>query len=86
MRIAQQSQADPVVANASLEPRLCAAISELSNDDRELLLLVAWDELRPSEAAVVLGISSEAARSRLHRARRRMDTALQLQEVHDEPR
>lgn len=48
------------------------AMNELSDEDRELLLLVAWEGLSPSEAAKVLAVSSLAARSRLHRARRRL--------------
>lgn len=48
------------------------AMSELSDEDRELLLLVAWEGLSPSEAAKVIGASSLATRSRLHRARRRL--------------
>jgi RNA polymerase sigma factor (sigma-70 family) len=48
------------------------AMGELGDEDRELLLLVAWEGLAPSEAAKVLAISSLAARSRLHRARRRL--------------
>ncbi|HET7119787.1 MAG TPA: sigma-70 family RNA polymerase sigma factor [Solirubrobacterales bacterium] len=48
------------------------AMRELGEEDRELLLLVSWEELSPGEAAKVLGISSLAARSRLHRARRRL--------------
>jgi RNA polymerase sigma-70 factor (ECF subfamily) len=47
-------------------------MTELSDEDRELLLLVAWEGLSPNEVAKVLGISSLAARSRLHRARRRL--------------
>jgi RNA polymerase sigma-70 factor (ECF subfamily) len=35
-------------------------------------LLAAWEELEPNEIAEVLGISRIAARSRLHRARRRL--------------
>lgn len=56
------------------------AMGELSDDDRELLLLVSWEELSPGEAAKVLGISSLAARSRLHRARRRLRTLLEQRE------
>ncbi len=48
------------------------AMASLSSSDRELLLLVSWEELSPGEAAKVLEISSLAARSRLHRARRRL--------------
>ncbi len=57
------------------------AMSELSDEDRELLLLVSWEELSPGEAAGVLGISSLAARSRLHRARRRLRTLLEQREA-----
>lgn len=52
------------------------AMSALDEDDRELLLLVAWEGLTPGEAAKALGISSLAARSRLHRARRRLRTLI----------
>ena len=48
------------------------AMADLGDEDRELLLLVAWEGLSPSQAAKVLEISSLAARSRLHRARRRL--------------
>jgi RNA polymerase sigma-70 factor (ECF subfamily) len=53
------------------------AVGELGDEDRELLLLVAWEGLSPSEAAKVLSISSLAARSRLHRARRRLRTLIE---------
>ncbi|HEU4738333.1 MAG TPA: sigma-70 family RNA polymerase sigma factor [Solirubrobacterales bacterium] len=53
------------------------AMSGLSDGDRELLLLVSWEELSPGEAAKVLEISSLAARSRLHRARRRLRDLLE---------
>ena len=39
--------------------------------------LVAWEGLTSTEAAAALGISPVAARSRLHRARRRALKALQ---------
>ncbi|HTT94353.1 MAG TPA: sigma-70 family RNA polymerase sigma factor [Solirubrobacterales bacterium] len=48
------------------------AVAALGEEDRELLLLVTWEELSPSEAGRVLGISAPAARTRLHRARRRL--------------
>lgn len=54
---------------ALLAPEIRSAIRDLSAVERELLLLTAWQELTPSEAATLLGISPEAARSRLHRAR-----------------
>jgi RNA polymerase sigma factor (sigma-70 family) len=57
--------------------RLRAALNGLSESDRELLLLVAWEGLTHAEAAAALGISPVAARSRLHRARMRALKALQ---------
>jgi RNA polymerase sigma factor (sigma-70 family) len=57
--------------------RLRTALHGLADADRELLLLVAWEGLGPAEAAAVLGISQVAARSRLHRARKRAMKALQ---------
>src|SRR4051794_11750177 len=53
------------------------AMGDLGEEDRELLLLVSWEELSPAEAARALGVSSLAARSRLHRARRRLRTLLE---------
>jgi RNA polymerase sigma-70 factor, ECF subfamily len=52
------------------------AFDALSEADREVLRLVAWEELSAAEVAVVLGCSANAARIRLHRARRRFADAL----------
>lgn len=54
-----------------------SALAELGPDDQEILRLSGWEELAPSEIATVLGISKIAARSRLHRARHRLRSALQ---------
>lgn len=56
--------------------RLRAVLAALSDSDRELLLLVGWEGLSQPEAATALGISSGAARVRLHRARKRALKAL----------
>ena len=56
-----------------------AALATLEAPDQELLRLNAWEGFGPSEAASVLGISSVAARSRLHRARRRLRLAFDAQ-------
>jgi RNA polymerase sigma factor (sigma-70 family) len=67
--------------------RLRAALDRLTDDDRELLLLIAWEGLTSAEAAAVLGISAVAARSRLHRARKRAMKALQQSRAdHASPR
>jgi RNA polymerase sigma-70 factor (ECF subfamily) len=55
-----------------LDAELELALGSLSAQDREALLLVAWEDLTPSAAAASLGISPAAFRVRLHRARRRL--------------
>jgi len=55
--------------------QLRTALSALSEVERELFLLVAWEGLTPAKAAKILGITGLAARSRLHRARRRAQQA-----------
>jgi RNA polymerase sigma-70 factor (ECF subfamily) len=55
---------------------LLEAMKGLGEADRELLMLVGWEELTPAEAARALGISPLAARTRLHRARRRLRALL----------
>jgi RNA polymerase sigma-70 factor (ECF subfamily) len=57
--------------------RLRQGLAELPEVERELLLLVVWEELSPSEAAHVVGIPTGTARSRLHRARGRMRDLLE---------
>lgn len=59
-----------------LDPRLEVALRRLTGPEREALLLVAWEDLTPSAAAVSLGISQTAFRVRLHRARRRLTSEL----------
>jgi RNA polymerase sigma factor (sigma-70 family) len=51
---------------------LRAAVGRLAPLDREALLLVAWFDLTPAEAAAALGISAPAFRMRLARARRKV--------------
>ena len=58
------------LAEASqMERRIAAALASLPAIYREALLLVAVEELRPSEAAAICGITAEAMRQRLSRAR-----------------
>lgn len=59
-------------------PQLKAALRSLSDIDREMLLLTAWEELSPVEAAQTLGIPAATARTRLHRARARVRERLEL--------
>jgi RNA polymerase sigma factor (sigma-70 family) len=60
-----------------LDPTLGRALRSLSDLDREALLLVAWEDLTPSQAAKALGITAVAFRVRLLRARRRFQASLE---------
>jgi RNA polymerase sigma-70 factor, ECF subfamily len=53
------------------------AFAALRERDREVLRLVTWDELSPAAAAEVLGVTRVAFAVRLHRARRRLEQALE---------
>jgi len=77
-RSARRSQADralprpeAVAAVGSADPAVTRALQTLPERDREALLLVAWEDLTPAQAAEALGISPVAFRVRLLRARRR---------------
>ncbi|WP_063769923.1 RNA polymerase sigma factor [Streptomyces scabiei] len=61
---------------AALAPLVRRTLAALPHVERELLLLVAWEQLTPTEAATVLGIPPGTARSRLHRARNRLREVL----------
>ncbi len=52
--------------------RLQAALSRLTADDRELILMSAWEGLSSSELALAFDIAPATARTRLHRARLRL--------------
>lgn len=54
---------------------LAAALSTLHPDDRLVIELAAIDGLNGAELGAALGISARTAAVRLHRARRRLDSA-----------
>jgi RNA polymerase sigma-70 factor (ECF subfamily) len=60
----------------ALDPALTRALRALSPRDREALLLVAWEDLTPAQAAKALGMNATAFRVRLLRARRRLKAVL----------
>jgi RNA polymerase sigma factor (sigma-70 family) len=60
----------------SRRQELQAALAGLTEAEREVLLLVAWEGLSPAEAAAALGLTPVAVRSRLHRARTRAQATL----------
>jgi len=66
---------DPLV-RAGQRRALLAALTGLSERDRELLLLSHWDGLAPREIAAVLEVDPVVLRARLHRASRRLRESL----------
>ncbi|MGB2571756.1 RNA polymerase sigma factor [Micromonospora citrea] len=65
-----------VVTAQSLRHVLFDALARLSTGDRDVLLLIAWEELTYDEAAGALAIPVGTVRSRLHRARKLLREAL----------
>jgi RNA polymerase sigma factor (sigma-70 family) len=66
----------PIHPDDGPDAKVLDALERLDSADQEILRLTAWEELTPAEAAAALGISRIAARSRLHRARRRLRAEL----------
>jgi len=72
----------PVEADRAYEPEpvgdsaLAGAFAALSDADREVLRLVAWEGLSLRDAARVLECSPVACRVRYHRAKSRLSTRL----------
>lgn len=64
------------VSAAAAGQQLAAALAKLSAGDRNVLLLVAWADLRYEEIATALDIPIGTVRSRLHRARTTVRSAL----------
>jgi RNA polymerase sigma-70 factor (ECF subfamily) len=60
---------DDRLDSASRAEEVVSAVRALPTAEREVLLLVVWEDLTPAEAATVLGVPQGTARSRLHRAR-----------------
>jgi RNA polymerase sigma-70 factor (ECF subfamily) len=82
VRLVERLSAEPVLEAAESEPpayapeHIQAALARLPEQDREVLLLVYWDDLSPSRAARVVGSSAVATRVRLHRARAKLQRLL----------
>lgn len=51
-----------------------AALADLSPDDFELLVFVAWEQLSSREVAAILDIPPSTVRSRMHCIRQQLDT------------
>jgi RNA polymerase sigma-70 factor (ECF subfamily) len=66
------------IEEARLASQVREALGTLSPSDAALITLTMLEHYSPAEAALALGISNGAARTRLHRARSRMAGALEV--------
>jgi RNA polymerase sigma factor (sigma-70 family) len=55
---------------------LTSALASLSNEEREVLFLVAWEHMSAAAIALMLDVPASTVRSRLHRARAVMRSSL----------
>ena len=62
-------------------PQLERALAELDESDRELVRLWAWEHLEPREIAVVLDTTPNAVSLRLSRAKKKMMTSMERQDL-----
>lgn len=74
---------EAAVARAELSARLGAALLELAPEDRAVLLLAEGDGWSGPQIAAELGMSAEAVRARLARARRRLRTRFMAEDAAD---
>lgn len=63
---------EPLVANHTLH----RVLSALQPSDAEIIRLIAWEGLSPTEVATVLDMPAATVRTRLHRARIRLRTEM----------
>ncbi|MGX2992742.1 RNA polymerase sigma factor [Streptomyces sp. JNUCC 64] len=68
---------DDVAEEVADRAALLAALATLADEDREVLVLAAWQGLTPAQAARVVGCTAATMRVRLHRARRRLTRAVE---------
>jgi RNA polymerase sigma-70 factor (ECF subfamily) len=68
--------AQPPAPTDDRAERLRSALADLSERDREIVTLTAWEGLAPREIAGVIGSSPNAVRIRLHRARNQLESRL----------
>jgi RNA polymerase sigma factor (sigma-70 family) len=78
--------ADQVAADQtarSVRGQLAAALASLPDKDRDVLILIAWEQLSYDETARALAIPVGTVRSRLSRARTRIRAALTASDLSD---
>lgn len=76
-RLVPVDGAAPAVRDHPEADVITAAFAQLSDTDRDLLLLVGWEGLDHGQLAEVMGCRRATVRVRLHRARRRFARELE---------
>ena len=71
-RVAARLAAEPTAPEPATDAALHEALAGLRPEEAELIRLWAWEQLTPAEIAVVLGITPNAASTRLLRAKRKL--------------
>jgi RNA polymerase sigma-70 factor (ECF subfamily) len=66
-------------AASDFDETVLVALGRLSEQDRETLLLVAWEGLTPAQAGAVVGVAPNTFSTRLSRARQRFERAFGAQ-------
>ena len=74
-RLKAKAVAEPALEAYMHPDTIEPLVARLRDEDREILLLAAWEGLGPAELGSVLGCSANAAAVRLHRARERLSAA-----------
>ena len=75
-RWAASDSAPSLAGTVAEQASLSAALQQLSEGDREILLLTAWEGLDRAALAAALGCTKATAAVRLFRARKRLAAAL----------
>lgn len=85
-RVATEVESEDIAGDVAERTSVLRALAGLTDADRELLTLVAWQGLSPKEAARVLNCTTATLSVRLHRARRRFELAVEATTFSREPR
>ena len=76
VRLEQDAREETDPDTGELKQAFAQTLGTLSSADREVLTLTGWYDLTPTQAAEALGCAASAYAVRLHRARKRLATAL----------
>lgn len=81
MALGDKLRAEPGAGydNETDDPVLEEALSKLSESERELVRLWAWEQLEPREIAAVTGLTTNAVSLRLTRARKKLQKEMARQ-------